>query len=266
MKISLHAKDEQGTPIAGALFSFNDANGKQVAQLSGDAGGLLQVDTEMDAGLFTSGGNIRVTKFGYNTAGNDVDTVKQYNHYTFTLQKGINTGLIVAGSIGIGALLYHLSKKKKVGAVTANQVTPWLLPAGIIIGGIVLYNKFFGKSAEKKAYDDALNKGIAEASAKTPQVKTDAELAIIADTLDEDMHYSWDVNNNQIDVLAQFERINNLAELLIVIKFFGNRYMYVFGIPKGTYTLQQMVHASMSADNINLINKYLSNAGIDFQF
>jgi len=262
MILNVTAQNENGEPIAGALLSFITAGGAKYNFSSGANGRFEMIVTDDFPGMPNADTTVQVTAAGYKTVTNpdlsaDITIIR--------MEKSFSPLWMGAGLLAVVAIA-STTKKKKVKGFDFEKIKPWLIPVGVVVAGYVVLNYFFGQSPEDKAYQEALDQGISDAEAQKPSYLTDAELAVMANTLDEDLHYSWDVNNNQTDALAQFERITTLGELLKLIKFFGTRQTYVFGIPKGGDTLQQMVKASMSADNINLINQYFANAGIAFQF
>jgi hypothetical protein len=135
----------------------------------------------------------------------------------------------------------------------------------VVIGGYLVYQQLFGKTPEKQQYDANIDAGITAADKVAPPILTDAQIAVMADTLSNDIS-SFSGQTNTADILAQFERVNNTAELLRLIKAYGERWTFLLGIPRGKYNLQDALQQNVDGDTINLINQYLTNASIAFQF
>ena len=262
--LNIRVQDDGGLSIGGAVLSFVRTDGTPVNFVTDADGRFPMIISEDYPELANNNAGVRITAAGFSDV---VGPSLAGDIVIIRMKKKLGAPVLFGGAILIVlALAAGSGKPKKVKGININSVRPWLIPVGIVVAGYVVLSSLFGKSPQDKAYDDALDKGIDDASAQNPPIKTDAELAVIADTLYNDLHYYFTSDDNPADVLAQFERINNLAELLKLIKLFGTRSMYVFGVPKGSFTLQQMVHETMTGDQVNLINSYFANAGIDFQF
>lgn len=272
----LYAVDEAGQPIPGALFTFTyvqDGTTFTVGVFDGGQSGSVSLDTAMNQGLFAAPNHVTVTAPGYASAGTDADVVPDSWQFIMPKQQSLLPVLGLGALLAIGGYAIYNSGKGKVGNADEgkskfdfkNDVLPYVVPAAVLWGGYLVYQQFFGATDEQKKYNADLDAGIAAADAQAPPVLTDAEIAIMANTLSNDIS-SFSGQTNVADILAQFERVNNTAELLRLIKAYGTRWTFLLGIPRGKYTLQEALKQNVDGDTINLINQYLTNASIHFQF
>lgn len=266
MLITLHCVDPSGQPVPGAVLTFYK-NGVAFDSLQFPSNtGVLYFETdEVAADLLTAAVMWRVTAPGFTTSGSSGSDVAGYSDYTYTIRKnGLNTAVIVGA--GAGAVLLFAFTKKNKGKISGidpkRDVLPWLPVAGIVIVGGILLKKFFGQSAEDKAREDAINNDIANSGSG---YLTDSEISTIANQLKEDLGYSA-VSNDTTDAARQLTKVFNLNDLLRLIKAYGTHVITFFGIPTGTYTLEETVTRQMSTDEINEVNAYYDAQGINFKF
>lgn len=184
------------------------------------------------------------------------------------------SGMRTLQILGLGALvllaydeLTHEKKKGVAGFDFKNDIMPYVVPAGIVIaGGLILKKVFDGlgitDSAEDKARQDALDTDIATAGSPT---MTASEIAATANALKEDLGYSY-VSNNFTDAVHQLTKAANTADILRIIDAYGKHIITFFGIPTGTYTLEETVVRQLPADYIAQVNSYYNTQGINFNF
>ncbi len=260
----LYAVDEQGSAVPGAsfVFSFID-NGEIIETHEAGTGGFLSLDTAWHPNLFVEGVHVRAIANGYETAG--VDTFYIPDEWEFIMPKKDSTGKYLLLGGGIAALLVAVSqtKKKKVGAVDVKRdVLPWVVPAAVVVGGYLVYNQFFGERPDEAARDNALDAAIAAEG--TPTL-SEIEMASIANSVYEDIQYSW-ISNDLNDAVRQLCRVKNTADILGVIKAYGRRTLKTFGIPRGSFTLEESVASQLGTGDKDFVNRYYDAQGINFNF
>ena len=96
--------------------------------------------------------------------------------------------------------------------------------------------------------------------------KSAGEWAIIADQIYEDLRYTY-FDDNKDDAALQLTRVKNNADVANLIKYFGKRQEYLFGIPAGSEKdLQQFVTSNLSSSKIAAINDNYLRKGITYKF
>lgn len=96
--------------------------------------------------------------------------------------------------------------------------------------------------------------------------KTPGEWAIIADQIYEDLRYTV-LDDNKADAAYQLQRAKNNADVANLIKYFGKRQEYLFGIPAGSEKdLQQFVRSNLSTSQIATVNDNYLRKGIKYRF
>lgn len=96
--------------------------------------------------------------------------------------------------------------------------------------------------------------------------KTDGEWAIIADQIYEDLKYSA-VSDNKEDAMYQAARAKNITDVKKLIRAFGTRQEYAFGIPTGNpKDLQQFLRSNLTSAQVGQINANYARKGINFSF
>jgi hypothetical protein len=96
--------------------------------------------------------------------------------------------------------------------------------------------------------------------------KSKAEWDQIADIIYNDLRYSA-LNDNKADAGYQVSRVKNDADIFYLIKTFGKRQEYWFGIPSGAQmSLSEFITSNLTRDNINLINDNYKRKGMAFKF
>jgi hypothetical protein len=96
--------------------------------------------------------------------------------------------------------------------------------------------------------------------------KTKAEWDAIANTIYNNLRYSA-LDDNLNDAGYQVARVKNDADVFYLIKTFGKRQEYFFGIPTGSpKSLVEFINSNLTRDNINLINDNYSRKGMKFKF
>lgn len=96
--------------------------------------------------------------------------------------------------------------------------------------------------------------------------KSKAEWDQIADTIYNDLRYSA-IADNEADAGYQVSRVKNDADMIYLIKTFGKRQEYLFGIPSGSpMGLTEFITSNLDRSNINLINDNYNRKGMKFKF
>jgi len=143
------------------------------------------------------------------------------------------------------------------------------------VGGLAAYFlvlrpilKNFGleKSQTEKEAEASITKYLNSQIAAGNATKTPGEWAIIADQIYNDLRYSA-VSDNKADATFQIARAKNGADVALLIKAFGKRREYLFGIPAGAQMdLQQFVTSNLSMSQILSINDNYKRKGIKYSF
>jgi len=266
----LYAIDESQQPVKGALFTFTAADGNQLAAADGGTSGSLSLDSELHIDLFQPGVHVTVTAPGYEAAGTDTYIIP--DAWQFIMPKvpsmlpAVGLGALIA--FGALALTKKAGNKKVSGFDFKNDVLPYVVPAAVVIGGYLVYDKIFGQTPEDKKRDQALTDDIANAAAQQPPRMLDSEIAATANALVEDLTYShpFGDGDQQLDAAHQLTKPGTTADLLRLIKQYGKHMITYFGIPAGEFTLEETVTRKLDADVIAEVNKYYQAQGISFQF
>ena len=96
--------------------------------------------------------------------------------------------------------------------------------------------------------------------------KSKAEWDQIADTIYNDLRFSA-LADNKADAGYQVSRVKNDADMIYLIKTFGKRQEYLFGIPSGSpMGLTEFITSNLDRSNIDLINDNYSRKGMKFKF
>jgi len=96
--------------------------------------------------------------------------------------------------------------------------------------------------------------------------KSKAEWDQIADTIYNDLRFSA-LADNKADAGYQVSRVKNDADMIYLIKTFGKRQEYLFGIPSGSLMgLIEFITSNLDRSNIDLINDNYSRKGMKFKF
>lgn len=96
--------------------------------------------------------------------------------------------------------------------------------------------------------------------------KTPGEWSIIADQIYQNLRYTA-LDDNKNDAVYQLTRVKNGADLANLIKFFGKRQEYFFGIPAGSQMdLQQFVRSNLSSSQIAAVNDNYLRKAIKYRF
>ena len=127
------------------------------------------------------------------------------------------------------------------------------------------------KSAEEKAKEksDAANINEIEKNLNARGLaltKSKAEWDMIADTIYNNLRYSA-IADNKADAGYQVARVQNDADMIYLVKTFGKRQEYLFGLPSGSsMSLNQFITSNLTRENINLINDNYTRKGMSFKF
>jgi len=96
--------------------------------------------------------------------------------------------------------------------------------------------------------------------------KSKAEWDQIADTIYNDLRFSA-LADNKADAGYQVSRVKNDADMIYLIKTFGKRQEYLFGLPSGSpMGLSEFITSNLDRSNIDLINDNYTRKGMKFKF
>jgi len=96
--------------------------------------------------------------------------------------------------------------------------------------------------------------------------KSKAEWDQIADRIYNDLRYSA-IADNKADAGYQVARVQNDADMIYLIKTFGKKQEYLFGLPSGSpMGLAEFITSNLTRENINLINDNYTRKGMKFKF
>jgi hypothetical protein len=96
--------------------------------------------------------------------------------------------------------------------------------------------------------------------------KSKAEWDQIADSIYNDLRFSA-IADNKADAGYQVARVKNDADMIYLIKTFGKRQEYLFGLPSGSpMGLAEFITSNLTRENINLINNNYTSKGMNFKF
>lgn len=159
-----------------------------------------------------------------------------------------------------------------------------LIYAGLAIGGYFAITKVlkglgFMKSDEQKAaeklaeegrqkfIDDIQKKPDPKQTAGGKPTKTDGQFAIMANQLYEYLKYSFADDNKNGAFEMLYTRIQNDADIAKMIKYFGLRQEYAFGLPVGRpKDFNQFVTSNLSKIQIDLLNQTYQKSKMKFKF
>jgi hypothetical protein len=128
--------------------------------------------------------------------------------------------------------------------------------------------KKFGleKTQTEKEAEADINKYLRGQISAGNATKSPGEWAIIADQIYNDLRYSA-VSDNKDSAAYQLARVKNGADVALLIKSFGKRREYYFGIPAGAeMDLQQFVTSNLSSKQIAAVNDNYRRKNIKYQF
>jgi hypothetical protein len=152
-----------------------------------------------------------------------------------------------------------------------------LITAGIAIGAYlfvikpILQKLGITKTAEEiaKEKSDASNLSEIEKNLNAMGVdltKSKAEWDQIADTIYNDLRFSA-IADDKADAGYQVTRVKNDADMIYLIKTFGKRQEYLFGLPSGSpMGLTEFITSNLSREKINIINSNYASKGMKFKF
>lgn len=152
-----------------------------------------------------------------------------------------------------------------------------LTTAGIVIAAYLIVIKplfqslGITKTEEEKAKEksDAANISEVEKNLNARGIditKSKAEWDQIADAIYNDLRFSA-FDDDKEDAGYQIARVQNDADIIYLIKTFGKRQEYFFGLPIGSpKNLTEFITSNLTREKINLINDNYTRKGIKFKF
>lgn len=149
-----------------------------------------------------------------------------------------------------------------------------VLIGGIVVGYIVIKKVLEGlglvndddEQAIIDAREKALNEALKAAQAVAPSTKTDAEWIAIADTIYQDLRYS-SLDDDKADAGYQIARVKNDTDVYKLIKAFGTRQEYAFGVlPLLDAGLIPWIKSNLDSEAIAAVNDNYARKGIKFRW
>ena len=152
-----------------------------------------------------------------------------------------------------------------------------LITAGIAVGAYlfvikpILQKLGITKTAEEiaKEKSDAANISDVEKNLNARGIdisKSKAEWDQIADVIYNDLRFSA-FDDDKEDAGYQVARVQNDADVIYLIKTFGKRQEYLFGLPIGSpKSLSEFITSNLSREKINIINSNYASKGMKFKF
>lgn len=274
-----------GNPLPGATVSFTGANGSALGVLTAGPDGVVTFDDGTNPNFVFDGTLVQASASGY--APLSINGANLQQSWYFALVKNTNNTMVLLAGAGIalGALyLTHKSGKGKVGAAEGGgekvDYGKYILPAGIVVVGYFVIKTVTNtlgltETADQKAQREAsqnalLNTMNTVLKTQSPTM-SDAELAALADRIYADLRSPAPLfnTNDADDTVAALGMVQNTADVLKLIQFFGNRSQTLFGIPGPAMTLPQFVRtASHGPDSgqIDSLNAGYTAMGINWQW
>lgn len=164
----------------------------------------------------------------------------------------------------------------KVGDIAGDLI----LAGALLIGGYFLYTKISGGSSAtnaNNAANDANNKAAADqafaaSNAVLPQSMSDAQLSSMATQIANS--FTTGGTGDLDNVVYQLSLVNNTTDLYRLMQLFGTKSAgsgffstcSLLGFDCMSLDLDSFVRASLSADQLALVNQDFAGNGINYQF
>lgn len=131
--------------------------------------------------------------------------------------------------------------------------------AGIALASILIFDRLKGSSNEDTSniIDDELQQSQLVLTYPTSNYN------IMADQLQSAM---FDAGTDEQTIYSIFRKLKNPKDLLQLVKAFGKRKYYVFGISQGNYNLGQWLQEELSDSEKQEINSILQSNNINYSF
>lgn len=141
----------------------------------------------------------------------------------------------------------NIDKLIKIGGFIAAAVGVWL-----VLRKLGLTKTAVEREGEKNIADTFTQSEIK--TQKENATLSESELRSVASTIKNSWHW---YNDEEDKIYSAFSRLNNLSDLLLVIRYYGTY--------KGE-GLEDSISSRLSDREINKINEILNNKGINFSF
>jgi len=157
---------------------------------------------------------------------------------------------------------------RKKAAPALKKAGTYLTPMNIALFGVGTLALYFGvkgilalfaKTPEEIAQDNLDQAIIDQQSGGVNFTFPLSQYDIFADTLEEATDTAF---TDEDSIYTVFNALQNNADLLQLIKAYGQRYHFEFGIPLGNYTLSQVLVAVLSQSERDQIQSILNAKGI----
>lgn len=165
--------------------------------------------------------------------------------------------------------------EKQVRLIIIIAVALILIIFGVRILNSILRMIGIKKSPEQEAYEKMVEKGVISVVNqskvdvenqfnKQPSTKTDAEWLLIAQAIKQDLQIKNEQNIE--DAGYQVSRVQNDTDVLKLIRAFGEKSVYFFGIPYNTLNLSGFIYKFFPKSKIDAINRNYASKRIKFRW
>jgi hypothetical protein len=153
-----------------------------------------------------------------------------------------------------------------------QNVSP-VVQIGLLVGvgflGYTLYNKIFGDSQKEKdkqkVIDTIIKNDLDTILTNQKPTYSLSNIALIAQTIYEALRYSGASDDDDV-AIRNLAKMGNEADVYSLIKAFGLRQNYWFGLPVGDkQNLAEFVNYNLDYDQITDVNNVWAANGIQFR-
>jgi len=157
-------------------------------------------------------------------------------------------------------------------STSINKYVKNLSPARMLMGGVGLLTgvfaikevvKLFSVSSEQEK-EKQIDKAIKEEQNNgNPLTYPLAQYDVMADVIEE----ATDTSGTDCEAIYNvFSQLSNNTDMLQLIKAYGNRWNFMFGVPLGKFSLQQIINSELDSGEKATLNQIIQAVGITIQF
>lgn len=147
-----------------------------------------------------------------------------------------------------------------------------LSPVYILMGGVGLLTgvfaikaavKLFSVSTEERKENQIDNAIKDEQDKGNPLTYPLAQYNVMADVVEE----ATDTSGTDTEAIYNvFAQLRNNTDMLQLIKTYGERWNFMFGVPLGKFTLQQIINSEFDSGERATLNQIITGNDITIQF
>ncbi|MFK5855777.1 MAG: hypothetical protein QM503_06575 [Bacteroidota bacterium] len=153
-----------------------------------------------------------------------------------------------------------------------NKYVKKISPVSVLMGGVGLLTgvlaikevvKLLSLSDEQKK-EKEIDKAIKEEQNNgNPLTYPLAQYNVMADIIEQ----ATDTSGTDTDAIYNvFAQLSNNTDMLQLIKAYGDRWNFMFGVPLGEFTLQQIINSELNSGEKVTLNQIIQGKGITIQF